>query len=199
MRTNLPNAIITHAPQAPYFGGTALYPKNAYLAVHQAVGSSIQFYNIQFYNQGSSPYNTPQTLFNVSGGWAAGTSVNEIIARGIPKEKIVVGKPATTSDANADSYMSPSDIDKSLMAAYQHNQWKTGVMFWQFSSDPNSTIVQTATAGLIKLLSEGASSRKYPIKFTCVKTILSQSSDANTLKSMAVPMTPFHGYEYVSY
>jgi chitinase len=33
LRNSLPNAIITHAPQAPYFGGTYLYPNNAYLAV----------------------------------------------------------------------------------------------------------------------------------------------------------------------
>lgn len=111
----------------------------------------------------------------------------------------MVGKPATTSDANADSYMSPTDIDRSLVAAYQHNQWKTGVMFWQFSSDPNSTIVQTATAGLIKLLNEATSNIRYPIKFTCVNTILSQTSDANTLVSLGVPSTPFHGYEYISY
>jgi chitinase len=76
LRANLPSAIITHAPQAPYFGGTALYPKNAYLAVEKAVGSMIQFYNIQFYNQGTSPYNTAKTLFNSSGGWAPKTSVN---------------------------------------------------------------------------------------------------------------------------
>jgi len=76
LRQLLPNAIITHSPQAPYFGGTALYPKNAYLAVHQAVGSMIQFYNVQFYNQGSTPYNTANLLFNCSGGWAPGTSVN---------------------------------------------------------------------------------------------------------------------------
>lgn len=33
LRNSLPSAIITHAPQAPYFGGTSLYPKNAYLAI----------------------------------------------------------------------------------------------------------------------------------------------------------------------
>ena len=51
LRQLLPNAIITHAPQAPYFAGTSLYPKGAYIAVDQAVGSMIQFYNVQFYNQ----------------------------------------------------------------------------------------------------------------------------------------------------
>lgn len=76
LRANLPNAIITHAPQAPYFAGTSHYPKNGYLAVNAAVGSMIQFYNVQFYNQGSSFYNTSSSLFNVSAGWAPGTSVN---------------------------------------------------------------------------------------------------------------------------
>lgn len=76
LRSKLPNSIITHAPQAPYFGGTTLYPNNGYLAVEKAVGASIQFYNVQFYNQGSTSYNTSHSLFNVSGGWATGTSVN---------------------------------------------------------------------------------------------------------------------------
>lgn len=76
LRAKLPNAIITHAPQAPYFVGTSIYPNGGYLAVHQAVGSTIQFYNMQFYNQGSTSYNTSSSLFNVSGGWAPGTSVN---------------------------------------------------------------------------------------------------------------------------
>ena len=59
LRQNLPaDAIITHAPQAPYFGGVSLYPNNAYLAIDQAVGSMIQFYNIQFYNQGVGMYDS---------------------------------------------------------------------------------------------------------------------------------------------
>lgn len=69
----------------------------------------IQFYNVQFYNQGSTPYNTSAGLFNSSGGWAAGTSVNEIIAKGVSASKIVVGKPATPADGGA-GYMSGGSI-----------------------------------------------------------------------------------------
>ena len=76
IRLRLPNTIITHAPQAPYFGGRSHYPKNGYIAIEQAVGSMIQFYNVQFYNQVSTTYGTGHMLFNVSGGWASGTSVN---------------------------------------------------------------------------------------------------------------------------
>lgn len=85
LRANLPaDAIITHAPQGPYFSGKALYPQGGYLTVHQEVGSMIDFYNVQFYNQGVGSYDTPQGLFNVSGGWCPGSSINEIIASGVP-------------------------------------------------------------------------------------------------------------------
>lgn len=142
IRAQLPTAIITHAPQAPYFGGVSLYPSNGYLEVNRVVGKHISFYNVQFYNQQSTPYNPAEGLFNVSGGWAAGTSVNEMFSNGIPLEKIVVGKPATPSDAyDQGSYMAPENINNALVAAYKHNGWKTGVMFWQFSSDSNSSII----------------------------------------------------------
>ena len=59
LRNNLgPDAIITHAPQGPYFS-KGLYPKDAYLTVEQQVGSMIDFYNVQFYNQGEGIYDTP--------------------------------------------------------------------------------------------------------------------------------------------
>lgn len=76
LRSRMPDKIITHAPQAPYFMGTTKYPQDAYNKIHSQVGSDIQFYNVQFYNQGSTSYNSSQGLFNVSGGWAPGTSVN---------------------------------------------------------------------------------------------------------------------------
>ena len=50
--------IITHAPQGPYFMGTSKYPNDAYNKIHRDVGSEIDFYNVQFYNQGSTSYNT---------------------------------------------------------------------------------------------------------------------------------------------
>lgn len=152
LRSSLPTAIITHAPQAPYFGGTSLYPKNAYIAIEKAIGPMIQFYNIQFYNQGSTGYNSSNGLFNSSGGWAPGTSVNEIIAKGIASNKIVVGKPASTADANAASFMSASSIGDALVANFKYNGWKAGIMFWQYSSDPNGTICSAAITPLITAL-----------------------------------------------
>ena len=207
LRSKLPNAIITHSPQAPYFGGKTLYPNNAYLAVDKAVGSTIQFYNVQFYNQGSTSYNTSNSLFNVSGGWARGTSVNEIIAKGIPKEKIVVGKPATPTDAySPSSYMSPRDLNAAFVAAYKYNQFKTGCMFWQFASDPNGTRVSQAMSGLLTLLNSSniSNSDTNPtvttnvVKFGRVSKVMSQPSPSQFLLSLGFPINGAF-YNVISY
>lgn len=179
LRSKLPDAIITHAPQAPYFGGTALYPKNAYLAIDQAVGSMIQFYNVQFYNQGSTPYNTSAGLFNSSGGWAAGTSVNEIIGKGVIGSKIVVGKPATTADGGA-GYMSGSSIGDALVANYRFNGWMAGVMFWQYSSDPNGTICAAAISPLLNAINSTSSTTNTTKNSTNTTNATNTTNTTNT-------------------
>jgi hypothetical protein len=122
--------------------------------------------------------------------------------------KIVVGKAATTADANPASYMTAATLNASFVAAYQYNQWKTGVMFWQFSSDPKSVILQQTIGGLLTAINNkppnttlilNTTTISYPIKFTCVNKILSTSSDDNILKSLAVPVSSsVPGYNYVS-
>ena len=87
--------LLTHAPQAPYFVGRPHYKNGGYLTIDQEVGDLIDFYNIQFYNQGSSRYDTYDGLFKVSGGEWPGSSVLEMIKNGIDKRKIIIGKPVT--------------------------------------------------------------------------------------------------------
>jgi chitinase len=53
LRQILPNHIISHAPQAPYFKEDH-YKNGAYVTVNRKVGHTIDFYNIQFYNQGNT-------------------------------------------------------------------------------------------------------------------------------------------------
>ncbi len=65
----------------------------------------IDFYNVQFYNQGETTYDSFEKLFVVSGGHFPGTSVKEICERGVPLNKIVVGKPALQSDAYGSGWM----------------------------------------------------------------------------------------------
>ena len=75
--------------------------------------------------------------------------MGELVYAFIPMEKIVIGKPVTTSDAYNTGYMQPYELSLSLAAAYRHNKWHTGVMFWQFSSDPNSTVLEKSLNGLL--------------------------------------------------
>jgi len=105
----LPDHLISHAPQAPYFS-TIHYRKGGYLTVHNSVGNTIDFYNVQFYNQGGTTYNSYETLFKKSNGWSAKTSVSEIVAQGVPANKIVVGKPATAADAYNTGIVSTIDL-----------------------------------------------------------------------------------------
>ena len=64
-----------------------------YLKIDSEVGPLIDFYNIQFYNQQTTSYDSYETLFVQSNGWAKGTSVGELIGKGVQREKIVIGKP----------------------------------------------------------------------------------------------------------
>lgn len=95
-------------------------------------------------------YNNGSDIFNVSGGWAPKTSVNEMIDAGVQATKIVIGKPASTGDAS-NSYMLPSDINAAIAANYPYNGWKTGIMFWQYSSDLDGSICRTAAAFLLSV------------------------------------------------
>lgn len=93
-------------------------------------------------------YDTFEKLFlrsNPTSDSSKGTSVKELIQRGIPSEKIVVGKPATQKDAYNTGWVRPSYLGYSLLRAYRELDWCGGVMFWQYSSDRNGTAVLVST------------------------------------------------------
>eukprot|EP00919_Chromeraceae_sp_WS-2016_P023286 GHVR01055355.1.p1 GENE.GHVR01055355.1~~GHVR01055355.1.p1 ORF type:complete len:169 (+),score=14.26 GHVR01055355.1:532-1038(+) len=151
LREMLPKHIISHAPQAPYFYNnieTDKYPKGAYLKVDKEVGDLIDFYTVQFYNQGDTTYDTYETLFIKSNGWFPGTSVKEMIANGVPSEKIVVGKPVTKEDVFNTGLMDLNKLGEAVTKAYKELGWYAGVMFWQYSSDINGTAIKTAANNL---------------------------------------------------
>ncbi|KAN0130843.1 glycoside hydrolase [Lactarius tabidus] len=131
LRVHLPqgNYILTHAPVAPWFQSNA-WSGGGYLAIDQAVGSLIDWYNVQFYNQGSSMYSTCTGLLTSSGGAYPGSSVFEINANGVSLNKIVIGKPASQGDAGS-GYMSPSTLAGCLVTA-MNKGWSAGVMTWEF-------------------------------------------------------------------
>ncbi|KAI5481514.1 glycoside hydrolase [Pseudohyphozyma bogoriensis] len=116
-----------------------MYPNGAYLTVHKSVGSLIDWYNIQFYNQGASLYATCSTTLTEATG-IPGTSVFEIIASGIPSSKIVIGKPATglTSDAN-NGFIDYSAWAECIAQA-KAKGWDTGLSVWQWSHPPTDYV-----------------------------------------------------------
>jgi len=59
--------LISHAPVAPWFTSGSNYPSGAYVSVHQQTGSGIDWYNVQFYNQGSGVYEDCHV--SLSRGW----------------------------------------------------------------------------------------------------------------------------------
>ncbi|WWD20162.1 hypothetical protein CI109_104638 [Kwoniella shandongensis] len=135
LRRLLPSPyIISHAPVAPWFTSAADYSDGAYTAIHQQVGDTIDFYNVQFYNQGHDQYVTCETLINNSGYNWPGTSVFELnSSAGIPLNKIVIGKPLDTGAAD-NGYMSPSLLKQCANQA-QAKGWNGGVMFWEWTEE----------------------------------------------------------------
>ncbi|KAJ2958604.1 hypothetical protein NQZ79_g5772 [Umbelopsis isabellina] len=143
LRAELPEGqyLVSHAPQAPYFIiDTAQYPNGAYQKVNSEVGSSIDWYNTQFYNQGSSSYDTCTLLLTASGGAFPGTSLFEIINTGVSASKLLVGKPATAAGADNTGYMAPSALAACLQQASAKG-WDAGVMLWQYTLDTSGSII----------------------------------------------------------
>lgn len=133
-----------HTVNAGYFVGKPTFRNGAYLTVNTNIGSLIDFYIVKYYGQGSSTYNTAESLFNASTGWAVKTSVKELIAKGIDPAKIVVGKPATIKSGDASSFMDSAKLSAGISSFYQSSGWKTGVMLYEFASDIDGTFLKTA-------------------------------------------------------
>lgn len=138
---------MTHAPQAPYFIGQPRYPHGAYVAVHAAVGDLIDWYNVQFYNQGNSQYNTYQELFVHSTGSFPGTAVKNIHEdAGVPLEKIVIGKPVGPGDATNTGLVDALSLGQWAAQGRQELGWEAGIMTWQYASDSYGNFVKSFRA-----------------------------------------------------
>lgn len=130
--------IISHAPQAPYFQNGDL----SYAEVEKRTNGAIDFYNIQYYNQGSwayQSYENYESIFETTyEGIINPTSILSITQNSvIPPEKLVVGKPVTKLDATNTGYI-PIDELASIFEKAEHNQIEFGgVMGWKIDSDQN--------------------------------------------------------------
>jgi len=146
LRSQLPQGeyIITHAPIAPWLtDDTSLYPAGAYHAVAEQVGDLIDWWNIQFYNQGSD-YTTCEEILTESSSDFPHTSIFEIHQySGIPLSKLLIGKPAVSSDASS-GYMSPSTLAGCLQQG-KADGWNGGAMFWEYP-DATASLISTVRA-----------------------------------------------------
>ena len=95
----------------------------------------IDFYNIQFYNQGSTRYESYTTLFEVAEGWSTGTTVREIWNAGIPLSKIVVGKPITKAGVVNSGFVPMDQLASFFQQAKSNGILPRGFMGWQWDLD----------------------------------------------------------------
>lgn len=103
----------------------------AYLTVDRTVGHLIDWYNVQFYNQGLLEYVTCPGLITASSPTWPNTAVFQIAAQSIPLNKLVIGKPALPAVDASNGWMDPLTLSSCLKEARQ-NGWNAGVMTWQY-------------------------------------------------------------------
>ncbi|KAH8114763.1 chitinase [Phellopilus nigrolimitatus] len=135
LRSQLPQGqyILTHAPMAPWFS-TTKYKSGAYMTVNKNVGDMIDW----FYNQ-IGDYTTCDSLLNKAIE-NPNTSLFEIAASGVDVNKLVIGKPAITSDAS-NGFIDTNTLATCIAQAKQKN-WNAGAMVWEYP-DANSAWIKT--------------------------------------------------------
>jgi len=139
LRVKLPQGqyILTHAPVAPWFS-PGKFGGGAYLTVDATVGNMIDWYNIQFYNQGTTEYTTCTGLLTDSSATWPQSSLFQIAKNGVPLNKLVIGKPATTGDAS-NGFISSSTLASCLETA-KNSGWNAGASVWEFPDASTSWI-----------------------------------------------------------
>ncbi|TBU23822.1 chitinase [Dichomitus squalens] len=130
LRQTLPQGqfILSHAPLAPWLSPNAQFAAGAYVTINKNVGSLIDFYNIQFYNQGL--YLDCAGLITTAGAPFTGSALLEIPKNGFDLNKLVIGKPGGLSDAT-NGFIDPATLGTCIDQAHAAG-WKGGVMAFQF-------------------------------------------------------------------
>ena len=127
---------VSHSPQTQYFNGLAANPTYGYIynQIEYLYGTTLDFYNIKYYNQGNSAYDDYDSIYTKDTNYYA--SVSELINASsvsylyndIPVNKIIVGKCVS------DQMTSPSDDNGYV------------VLYSSVSTDPSMNNYVTTTA-----------------------------------------------------
>ncbi|KAJ8594182.1 glycoside hydrolase family 18 protein [Rhizopogon salebrosus TDB-379] len=131
LRTQLPQGqyILTHAPVAPWFS-PGKWGGGGYLYIDSMVGNMIDWYNVQFYNQGTTEYTTCNGLLYTSSTAWPQSALFQIAASGVSLNKLVIGKPATSAQAS-NGYMDTTTLASCVSEAHAAG-WNGGVMVWEY-------------------------------------------------------------------
>lgn len=143
---------ISHAPQAPYFmfnGG--------YSEIETRTNGIIDYYNIQYYNQGNWEYQSYEnysSLFDEQYNAIKNpTSTQSILKQGVPAHKLIIGKPITPADVNNTGYIPINKFENILNEAIINKVEFGGIMGWKVDSDINGNwgIAMSKTMGISKV------------------------------------------------
>ncbi|KAF8547935.1 hypothetical protein OG21DRAFT_1599586 [Imleria badia] len=113
--TQLPQGqyILTHAPIASWFS-PGKWGGGGYLKVNEVVGSMIDWC---YLTEGTTEYTTCEGLLYNSSSTSPKSSIFQISANDVILDKLVIGKPATTADAN-DGFMNTTLLASCVAEAY---------------------------------------------------------------------------------
>ena len=138
--------ICSHAPQSPYMGPGADVAFSVPGYSNKPGGvlagtTSIDWLNIQFYNQGPNSSQTYQLQFLNSGATHPNQSIAQINSNGgVPFNQIVLGKNLVPADGSADTYTSPQELGlwtqlaatRAGSGSTQGIGWHTGISYFQW-------------------------------------------------------------------
>jgi hypothetical protein len=182
-------ATITHAPQAPYFGKIGSTTDwtgktGGYTAIEK--NSKVDWYNVQFYNQGTTCYVDYNSTFVTSCSTFPDTSVLQVMNyTGMSANKMVIGKPVTTADAGS-GFMNASAFGNMLRQAisngiqiggYMGWKWETEAMTWPAAIGNVATSIPSSGTGSGTGSSSGNSTTTGIVKAS-TSTITSSTSPA---------------------
>ncbi|KAJ6480359.1 glycoside hydrolase [Mycena sanguinolenta] len=186
LRAQLPAGqyILTHAPVAPWFS-PGLWANDVYLGLDSAVGSLIDWYNIQFYNQGATEYTTCDGLLTTSSTTWPESAVFQIAANGVSLNKLVIGKPATTADAGS-RYMDPATLSTCLVQAAAQG-WSAGAMTWQYPNGGSAWITEVRAGAFAMGATAATTSTAKTTSTTATPTSMTTTSTVKTTSTSTTP------------
>ena len=147
LRNLLPNHTIVVSLR-PCFT-TDEYAGAGFRRVNKEAGSMIDFYNVEYYNEGTTVYDSYDRVFISVGGEHPGTAMKDLIANGFESKKLVVGKTVSSTDLYNKGWVDPVELGQWAGRAFDELGWFAGVSLWEYAEDKNETKICSAAQNLV--------------------------------------------------